>query len=509
MRAGHRPGPGAWPPGRSPPAGSPPAAATRPAGEDRARRSPRRSCPPPKSPGRRSAPARRSGRRRRRLRAGACAPSRRSPRASAGDCNDPPRRMATVEITDISLLPSDDPGLDFELDDSERTSPGHHLTLTGRARAGDALTSVRVLFGGRLVGQAEAAASECSCSFGVLGLPAECELEVNVRAPGTAPTPVARVAIRRERLAIDPGGLRPVIMRTLGRSGSTWAMAVLGSHPEVVVYGAFEYEPNVARWWADVLADLAEPVTLAQWFDSRFAGSDPWWLGRNRPGPVPALAGDRPRRWLGKEAVEELAAFGARMADTFYAEAAADQGKDGAACFAEKRAPAWRATGILRELYPGLREIYLVRDFRDVLCSRLSFTRRRGVRSFGLETLRDGEGDEDYVRGYMRHEVARFYDAWQLWQDDSFLLRYEALLEEPEETIAALFSYLGVDATTETVGSVLETARELDPETKRRHQTARDDRASIGRWREDLEEPLKAAASESFGEALTGLGYER
>jgi Sulfotransferase domain len=144
-----------------------------------------------------------------------------------------------------------------------------------------------------------------------------------------------------------------------------------------------------------------------------------------------------------------------------------------------------------------------------VLSSRLSFTRRRGVRTFGLETLRDGEGDEDYVRGYMRHEVARFYDAWSLWEDESFLLRYESLLEEPEETIAAVFDYLGVDATPDTVASVLETARELDPETKRRHQTARDDRASIGRWREDLDERLQAAASEAFGEALTGLGYER
>src|SRR3954453_17583853 len=101
----------------------------------------------------------------------------------------------------------------------------------------------------------------------------------------------------------------------------------------------------------------------------------------------------------------------------------------------------------------------------------------------------------------MRHEVARFYDTWRLWQEESFLLRYEALLQDPEETIAALFAYLGVESSPGTVATVLEAARELDPETKRHHQTARDDRASIGRWKADLDDRLKAAAGEAFGEA--------
>jgi hypothetical protein len=424
--------------------------------------------------------------------------------------------MATAEILHISSLPHDDRVAGFELDRDNQASPGHHLTVSGWARAPDGPARVRVLVEGRLLCATDAnlerpGAGPCgfACSFSVLGLPAECDLAVEVLMPGVAPIPVAVLRIRREPLALEPAtGLRPVIVRSLGRSGSTWAMTVLGRHPEIVVYGAFEYEPNVARWWADALADLAEPVTLAQWFDSRFAGSDPWWLGRNRPGPLPSLTDDRAKRWLGKEAVEELAGFGRRMVGSFYAEAAADQGKDGAACFAEKRAPAWRGTAILRELYPELREIYLVRDFRDVLCSRLAFTRRRGVTSFGLETLRDGEGDEDYVRGYMRQEVARFYDLWKLWQGESFLLRYESLVEEPQETLMSLFAYIGVDAAPGSVASVLEQASTLDPETKRSHQTARDDRASIGRWRQDLDEGLKAASRESFGEALAGLGYE-
>jgi hypothetical protein len=285
-------------------------------------------------------------------------------------------------------------------------------------------------------------------------------------------------------------------------------MTVLGEHPEIIVYGAFQYEPSVVRWWVDALADLTAPVALAQWFDARVKGSDPWWLGRGRRAPLPSMGDDRPQRWLGKDAVEELARLARRMIGSFYAEAAADQGKKGATCFAEKRAPAWRGTAILRELYPELRELYLVRDFRDVLCSRLSFTRRRGVPAFGLETLRDGQGDADYVRGYMRDEVGRFFEIWRHWRDQSFLLRYEDLVEAPDATLAQVFAYLGVDAAPGTVESVLRKAGGQDPATKRGHQTAADDRASIGRWRRELDEDLKAACRESFGEALSGLGYE-
>jgi hypothetical protein len=409
--------------------------------------------------------------------------------------------MPTVEILNAELLADQDFGLD-----SSEGSSGHHLTLSGWARA----SGVRVLCDGRVLGMTDTGSERSdgrpgfACSFSVLGLPAECELVVEVdRAQA------ARVRIRREPLALgaEPG-LRPVIVRTLGRSGSTWAMTVLGEHPEIVVYGAFQYEPSVVRWWVDALADITAPVALAQWFDARVKGSDPWWLGRGRQAPPPSMEDDRPQRWLGKDAVEELARLALRMIGSFYAEAAAGQGKQGATCFAEKRAPAWRGTAILRELYPELRELYLVRDFRDVLCSRLSFTRRRGVPAFGLETLGDGQGDADYVRGYMRDEVGRFFEIWRRWQDQSFLLRYEDLVEAPDETLAQAFAYLGVDAAPGTVESLLKKAGGQDPVTKRGHQTAADDRASIGRWRRELAEDLKAACRESFGEALSALGYE-
>src|SRR3954451_6984526 len=167
--------------------------------------------------------------------------------------------MATAEILDISPLPHDDRVAGFELDRDNLKSPGHHLTVSGWARAPDAPARVRVLFEGRVLCATDAnleraGAGPCgfACSFSVLGLPNECDLRVEALVPGVPPIAVAGLRVRREPLALDPAtGLRPVIVRSLGRSGSTWAMTVLGRHPEIVVYGAFEYEPNVARWWAD------------------------------------------------------------------------------------------------------------------------------------------------------------------------------------------------------------------------------------------------------------------
>jgi hypothetical protein len=42
-----------------------------------------------------------------------------------------------------------------------------------------------------------------------------------------------------------------------------------------------------------------------------------------------------------------------------------------------------------------------------------------------------------------------------------------------------------------------------------RHTTSPDAAASIGRWREDLDERLAKACERAFGEALDVFGYER
>src|SRR5919197_6623252 len=57
--------------------------------------------------------------------------------------------------------------------------------------------------------------------FNLLGLPAEAELAVHAAFPGRRSI-VGRLRVRRSTLPAHAASLEPVLMHTLGRSGSTW-----------------------------------------------------------------------------------------------------------------------------------------------------------------------------------------------------------------------------------------------------------------------------------------------
>ena len=74
---------------------------------------------------------------------------------------------------------------------------------------------------------------------------------------------IATIAGHREplRSSYEPE-LRPLIVTTLGRTGSTWLIHLLGTHPGVTAYRPFSFEPRAATYWTDILASLSEPVLL-------------------------------------------------------------------------------------------------------------------------------------------------------------------------------------------------------------------------------------------------------
>jgi hypothetical protein len=291
-------------------------------------------------------------------------------------------------------------------------------------------------------------------------------------------------------------------MHTLGRSGSTWLTKLLGHHPGIVSYRPYEHEPQVTRYWSDVVATLADPMSAAQSI-SPSPQAPPWWTGANRTVPPPDLEHDAPGRWLEKDAVERVAELARAMVEGFYGHVAAEQRKPGATHFFE-RGGSWRSTAIAGELFPGLREVFLVRDLRDVLVSRFAFNRSVGGTVVGRHTV---ETDEQYVRDYMRREADHLLDFWAARRDRSRMVRYEDLVRQPVETLAGLFAYIGVDSDTATVERVLESAQRSDVEKQERHKTTPNLSASIGRWRTDLDDGLREAAEEAFGEALAELGY--
>ena len=111
------------------------------------------------------------------------------------------------------------------------------------------------------------------------------------------------------------------------------------------------------------------------------------------------------------------------------------------------------------------------------------------------------------MRNQFVQEMTIFLRQWENSRDRALLLRYEDLIERPEQTLEAIFEHLRIDASARTTSYVLDTARRLTPDFQQRHRTTPDEGASIGRWRRDLDDSLRVACEESLGDALGRLGY--
>jgi hypothetical protein len=181
--------------------------------------------------------------------------------------------------------------------------------------------------------------------------------------------------------------------------------------------------------------------------------------------------------------------------------------------FAEKHVWPNYVADLTWEVYPQARELFLVRDFRDMARSILAFDAKRGFAGFGR---REGVSDEEYIRGELRQMALDLRRAWEARRDRAHLVRYEDLVMQPTETFTAILEYLGLDTSPETVREVLETGSEqvlrlpgssYEASEVNAHRTVLDPRDTIGRWRQESDDSFALLSEEVFGDTLTQFGY--
>src|SRR6185436_15609669 len=153
----------------------------------------------------------------------------------------------------------------------------HVLRVRGRvAGRAQRAHAVEVVYHGKAIqtapivslGPSPAAASEpdpWEALVGLLGLRADAVLELHVVLEDGERLPAATLRLRRAplRSGYEPQ-LQPLIMSSLGRSGSTWLMKLFAAHPEIVVTRHFPYESSPAKYWMHALKVLSDPANLAQ-----------------------------------------------------------------------------------------------------------------------------------------------------------------------------------------------------------------------------------------------------
>jgi hypothetical protein len=298
--------------------------------------------------------------------------------------------------------------------------------------------------------------------------------------------------------------LSPITVTSLGRMGTTWLMRLLAHHPEVVVHPQYPYEVGVAKYWAHLLRVASAPADHAASSHPETFTADGAHIGHN-PYFGDFLAGSPAlNRWLGERQPALLAAYAQQAADEFYLAVAAETATPTARCFAEKGLPD-HVPDVLTDVYPQAREVILVRDIRDVICSAVAFDAKRGRRSFGREVLADDLG---FVN-QLHMDLGRLVRSWQRRRDSALLVRYETLIAAPEATLAEILGHLDLASSSRVVNQILESANASTPELDA-HRTTSDPAASIGRWRTDLaavHPDLPERCDELFAPLLTELGY--
>ncbi len=343
-----------------------------------------------------------------------------------------------------------------------------------------------------------------SGAVGALRLPLRFELEVSADVPDVGRVPIGSATGRRAPLesAYEPE-LRPLMVTTLGRTGSTWLVHLLAQHPDVVAYRPFSFEPRAATYWIDILTSLAEPSSYTQQVDGEVRYPDPWWLGTQTRMTSERLPDEELSRWLGSDNVSDLAGVAQQRIDALYTRVASLSERR-PEFFAEKCLPQGNVPGLLWELYPDAREIFLVRDFRDMLCSIRSFNAKRAASDFGLD---GAQSDQVYVEQVLSPSVKSLVREWRRRADRAHLVRYEDLVRDPRSALSGMLEYLGRDAAPQLVESMVAAAAREIPEMEA-HRTSGSALDSIGRWRRELPEELVRLCEESYGEELEELGYE-
>jgi hypothetical protein len=341
-----------------------------------------------------------------------------------------------------------------------------------------------------------------SLALEVLRLPSEFDLRLSGTL-GEEAMPLARISgVRRTLEPAHDLALAPLALTTLGRTGSTLLLTLLSLHPSIAAFRPVAYDSRPFAYWLDAAIAMAAPGSRLRLLDSA-AEANGWWLGQ-APVAVEALArlDEKTSELLLGGAVEEMLQSAVTCAAQFAQSLAQGETHEQVSYSAEKCWPG-HVPRLLSELCANGKEIFLVRDFRDVLTSILAFNAKRGYAAFGREHV---DSDEQFIER-LSVDAEALASSWSERRERSLLVRYEDLVSDLEATLARVFEYLSLESSPASTRSIVDHAQVLLETTRLQHRTTDRVSASSGRWRTDLSPAMQEACTEAFEGPLRQFGY--
>jgi hypothetical protein len=353
-------------------------------------------------------------------------------------------------------------------------------------------------------GAAGAWAATAGFAFDLETLGLDPAFEVRLRAV-IGGLPVARLAIvRGQRRPLRPDyapRLHPLLVTSIGRTGSTLLMRLLAAHPAIVAYRRLPYEVRAAKYWLHGLLTLASSPDPAK----RIGQPNEFHLERVVAGNPFATADfaayPEAAAWARSGYLDDLAGFVLKAIDGWYGAVATAQGQPSPVFWVEKTFPDQYAT-LARELDPQGRELVLVRDFRDMWTSMRAYNERRGFGDFGQARAKS---DELWLEE-LRLGAGQLLETLRRAGGRAKLVRYEDLVADPAAALGPILGHLGLDAAPAVVAAMVANAAEDLPDL-RAHQTSANAAASLGRWRRDLSPEQQEQARAAFDDLLPHFGY--
>lgn len=318
------------------------------------------------------------------------------------------------------------------------------------------------------------------------------QYELTVLGPNKEPLAVVHGVDPSFRAPVTQ--LAPMLVHQLARGGTTVLMRLLAAHPEIAAFDRNQLETRLGLSLLHALAVTGGGYPPGERRD--FVDGAPDLL------PTPHLTSDE----LGAEAAAW--AFGDGLGALRDGYAAAIDGtyralRPSARFWAEKFQFESPGAAVTQQLaiatWPATRQVIVLRDPRDLVCSRLSFNSKRSFGSFGLEL---GDDHESAVPVTARH-VRMVLDQLDAFPDAA-VVRYEDLVGDPVAAATRLFGGLGLAYDWATVRHA------VDASTGRRdeqHMTTSSAAASVGRWRTELPPAALSALERELGSELERLGY--
>jgi hypothetical protein len=267
-------------------------------------------------------------------------------------------------------------------------------------------------------------------------------------------------------------------------------MRTLGQHAGIVVAGDRPFEIELGCYYAYALYILLSEGdhALSLRTDQITAVSAQMKIGFN-PYYVPQFANvfgkpDPLRRFLNVRAPRRIVPAFRELILDYYQYVAEDQGKAFPVYFAEKVLPEPQARFGIRAMFGNTREIVLVRDARDVLCSFMA--------SGGLTF--------EQALANALSAATRYLEIKNEQNASIHFVRYEDYVLDQANVIAGVLDFLGLPASRPDDQDGMATLFQV-------HGTSATPEASIARWQRDLK-PEQLAQMDGLKDFLATFGYE-